>query len=180
MKGIVFTEFLEMVEKEFEYEMVDLIIEDSDLPSGGVYTSIGTYEFNEMVQLITNLSKRTKIGVPTLMNSYGKYLFHTFEKNYTPFFEKETDAFDFLESIENHIHVEVKKLYPDAQLPTFDSNRVGDKTLELVYKSERKMSDFAEGLIFKTLVYYNTEASIDKEFIEADGSVVKFIITKNA
>jgi len=29
MKGIVFTEFLEMVEKEFDYDMVDAIIEDS-------------------------------------------------------------------------------------------------------------------------------------------------------
>lgn len=178
MKGIVFTEFLEMVEKEFGYDMVDDIIDDSDLPSNGVYTAVGTYEFSEMKALIGSLSKRTEIAVSQLLNTYGKYLFHTFEKNYTPFFEKETEAFNFLESIENHIHVEVKKLYPDAQLPTFDSQRIGDKTLELIYRSERKMSDFAEGLIFKTLAYYNTEADIEKEFIEEDGSVVKFIITK--
>lgn len=177
MKGIVFTEFLEMVEKEFGYEMVDEIIEASDLPSNGVYTSVGTYEFSEIIQLLTNLSERTKIDIPTLLNSYGKYLFHTFEKNYSPFFEKQTNAFDFLESIENHIHVEVKKLYPDAQLPNFDSKRIDDKTLELIYKSSRKMSDFAEGLIFKTLIYYKTIGDIKKEFIEEDGSVVKFIIT---
>lgn len=177
MKGIVFTEFLEMVEKEFGYDMVDDIIEASDLPSNGVYTAVGTYEFSEITQLLGNLSERTKIDIPTLLNSYGKYLFHTFEKNYTPFFEKQTNAFDFLESIENHIHVEVKKLYPDAQLPTFDSNRIDDKTLELIYRSSRKMSDFAEGLIFKTLIYYKTIGDIKKEFIEEDGSVVKFIIT---
>ena len=178
MKGIVFTEFLEMVEKEFDYDMVDAIIEDSELESNGIYTAVGTYAFDEMVQLITNLSKRTKVEVPVLMKSYGKYLFDTFEKNYLSFFEKETDAFNFLESIENYIHVEVKKLYPDAELPTFDSSRIGDKTLELIYKSERKMSDFAEGLIIKTLVYYDTKATIEKEFIEEDGSVVKFLITK--
>ena len=177
MKGIVFTEFLEMVEKEFGYDMVDEIIEASDLESDGVYTAIGTYEFSEMRQLLGNLSKSTKIDIPTLMNSYGKYLFHTFEKNYTVFFEQQTNAFDFLESIENHIHVEVKKLYPDAQLPTFDSKRINDKTLELIYRSSRKMSDFAEGLIFKTLLYYKTVGDIQKEFIEEDGSVVKFVIT---
>ncbi len=178
MKGIVFTEFLEMVEKEFGYNMVDDIIEASDLPSNGVYTAIGTYEFNEMTQLLGNLSSKTKIEIPTLLNTYGKYLFHTFEKNYTAFFEKETDAFNFLESIENYIHVEVKKLYPDAQLPRFETKRISDNSLEMIYSSERKMSDFAEGLIFKTLVYYKTEGDIKKEFLEEDGSVVKFTITK--
>ena len=35
MKGIVFTEFLEMVEEKYGYEVVDQIIEESKLPSGG-------------------------------------------------------------------------------------------------------------------------------------------------
>ena len=54
MKGLVFTEFLEMVESKFGLEVVDNIIEHSELPSGGVYTSVGTYDFNEMLSLITN------------------------------------------------------------------------------------------------------------------------------
>lgn len=29
-------------------------------------------------------------------------------------------AFQFLKNIENYIHVEVRKLYPDAELPTFE------------------------------------------------------------
>ena len=40
MKGIVFTELIELVEKKFGLEMVDTIIGESDLPSGGVYTSV--------------------------------------------------------------------------------------------------------------------------------------------
>jgi hypothetical protein len=43
MKGIVFTEFLEMVEQEFGYNMVDEMIENTDLDSKGVYTSIVIY-----------------------------------------------------------------------------------------------------------------------------------------
>ena len=40
MKGIVFTEFLDMVEKEFGYETVDHIIENSELSSNGIYTCL--------------------------------------------------------------------------------------------------------------------------------------------
>ena len=43
MKGIVFTEFLEMVEDKFSADMVDDIIDDCDLASGGAYTAVGTY-----------------------------------------------------------------------------------------------------------------------------------------
>ena len=39
MKGIVFKEFSDMVEATFGEEMLDTVIENSDLPSGGVYTS---------------------------------------------------------------------------------------------------------------------------------------------
>jgi len=178
MKGIVFTEFMEMVESNFGYEMVEKIIEASDLPSGGVYTSVGTYAHDEMIQLVSQLSKNLDKPVPDLLHAYGQYLFNTFHANYTDFFTKEKEAFSFLESIDKHIHVEVQKLYADAQLPKFECQRIGEDTLEMVYSSKRKMSDFALGLIERTLVYYETKADIKREFIEEDGSVVKFTITK--
>lgn len=32
--------------------MVDSIIEKSNLTSGGIYTAVGTYDFQEMLQLL--------------------------------------------------------------------------------------------------------------------------------
>lgn len=180
MKGIVFTEFLEMVEGEYGYDMVDNILTKSDLPSGGVYTAVGTYAFSEMGMLLHNLSKDTKLSMSQLLNTFGKYLFHTFVKNYPGFFEAAPTAFQFLESIENYIHVEVKKLYPDAELPSFDTKLIDPNKLEMIYKSERRMADFAEGLIEKTLEHYGETATIEKENIKENGTEVKFIITKAA
>ena len=40
MKGMIFTEFLEMVEAKFSADMVDDIIADSDLPHGGQWHSL--------------------------------------------------------------------------------------------------------------------------------------------
>ena len=65
MKGIVFTEFLEMVEQKFSPELVDLIVEEAELPSGGVYTTVGTYNHGEMIRLVTCLSKESGIIPPT-------------------------------------------------------------------------------------------------------------------
>lgn len=178
MKGIVFTEFLEMVEKEFGYDTVDEIIEASDLPSDGVYTAVGTYDHGEMVTLVTQLSEKTKIPVPDLLKAYGKYIFHTFLAGYPAFFERAINTFDFLESIDNHIHVEVKKLYPDAELPEFSSNRVTDDHMEMIYTSKRKMSALAEGLIEETLIHFKDDCDVVLDYLDEEGSIVKFTITR--
>ena len=59
MKGIVFAEFIELVEDKFGFEIADEIIEESNLPSGGSYTSVGTYDHREMLELVTHLSEKT-------------------------------------------------------------------------------------------------------------------------
>ncbi|MCX7200840.1 MAG: hypothetical protein NTV17_00650 [Burkholderiales bacterium] len=41
MKGMIFTEFLELVERTYSPEMADDLIDASNLPSGGAYTSVG-------------------------------------------------------------------------------------------------------------------------------------------
>lgn len=179
MLGIVFTEFFEMVEEKFGYEMVDGLIELSNSPTKGVYTAIGTYDHAEIVEHVVNLHKKTEIAIPDLLRTFGQYLHGTFAKNYSGFFNEASNGFDFLESIERYIHVEVKKLYPNAELPTFDSERIGDDQMILHYKSDRRMGDFAFGLIEKTMEYYKEPAEIKMENVEADGSQVKFIITKS-
>lgn len=178
MKGIVFTEFFEMVEHAHGYEMVDQLIMDNELPSGGVYTTIGTYAHHEMVTLVMDLSKKTKTSVPKLLHTFGQHCFSTFEKGYPLFFDASANAFDFLESIEKYIHVEVKKLYPDAQLPRFSTKRIDEKTLEMIYYSDRSMADFALGLMEKTFEHYQEKATIFREDLVANGSKVKFLIIK--
>jgi len=178
MKGIVFTEFLEMVEDKFSYELVDQLLTENKLESGGIYTTVGTYNYSEMVQLVVDLSDRTGIETSILLNEYGKYFFQVLQSSYPQFFESISDPFHFLESIENHIHVEVKKLYPDAELPSFETHLISKTTLKMIYISERKMSDFAEGLIFKTLEYFKTPCDISKKNMEEDGTVVQFLIQK--
>lgn len=178
MKGVVFTEFLEMVEEKYNYRMVDTIVSENKLSSDGAYTAVGTYDHSEMVKLIVSLSKHTQEQVPNLLKIFGHYFFDTLKKGYPQFLDATDNAFDFLESIETYIHVEVRKLYPDAELPTFKTQEISENKLEMIYYSERKMSDFAEGLIERSLEYYGEKGTVQKQNIEEDGSIVRFVISK--
>lgn len=179
MKGIVFTEFFEMVEKKFGYEMVDLIISKSELESDGIYTSVGTYPHTEIVQLLMNLSKETKLDPETLLKEFGRYIFDTFLAAYPQFFDNSGSTFEFLESIDNYIHVEVLKLYPDANLPKFDSSIDDKGVMTLLYHSDRRMSSFALGLIERSIAHYGEDLVVRRETLSEDGSDVKFIICPN-
>lgn len=179
MKGIVFTEFLELVETKFGLEVVDEIIEKSKLPSKGAYTSIGTYNFSEMLSLLTNLSNRTKVSIDDLLYAYGLHFFSVLESSYPKIMSKYENPIDLLSSVDSHIHVEVKKIYSDAELPKFEVLEKNEKGLTLKYKSSRSMYAFALGLMEKTFQHYNSHASITYTKIKEDGTEVDFVILKN-
>jgi hypothetical protein len=105
MKGIIFVEFSKMVSLKFSEEMMDDLLDHCELASGGAYTSVGTYDHEELVSLVSELSSRTKIPVPGLIKAFGEYLFARLLILY-PYIEGQTGCFDFLASIENYIHVE--------------------------------------------------------------------------
>ncbi len=178
MKGVVFTEYLAFVELHHEYEMVDRILLELDLPSGGAYTSIGSYDHSELVQILMKHSELTNQSPNHLLKEFGKYLFHFFVKAYPVFFQGGGNSFDFLSSIEDKIHPQVLKLYPDAELPRFEISVQGNQ-LEMIYSSHRAMADFAEGLIEACFNFYQESAVIKRENLKEDGTRVRFIIIKS-
>lgn len=167
-----------MVEQEAGYGLVDSLLLTTHLPSGGNYTSAGTYPITEMAALVANLSQRSNTPVPLLLRAYGRFLFQTFVTNYGNFITTAPDAFSFLSSVDNYIHVEVQKLYPEAELPQFIITRLDEQTLRMVYRSKRQLSDLAYGLIEGTLAYYQQPATIAQHALGEDGTLVEFIIVK--
>lgn len=179
MKGIVFTEFLELVEDKFGLEMVDSMITNSDLESEGIYTAVGTYSFSEMLQLLQHLSEKTNLSIDKLLLVYAEHFFGVIEESYPGLLATYKDPIDMLSSIENHIHVEVRKIYPDAELPTFEIEEKTENSLTMIYKSSRAMHHFGLGLMNKTFEHFNSKATIVLEKIKEDGTEVRFLINKN-
>ena len=179
MKGIVFTEFLEMVEGKFSPELADRIIERAELASDGVYTAVGTYDHVEMVKLVSCLSTETGIDTADLLRSFGAYMFERFYVLFPKYFEGIKSSFGFLEKIEDYIHVEVRKLYPEAELPSFQCNSSQPGSLRLTYRSTRPFATLAEGLIRGCVAHYRETADIEIEDLSnGAGTAARFHITR--
>jgi hypothetical protein len=166
VKGVVFTEFMEMVESRMGLDMLDHIITEAKLPNDGAYTSVGTYDHAELVRLVTALSSATGLSTSELVHVFGEHLFLRFSVNYPALFDDVRTAFEFLSRIDGVIHVEVRKLYPDAELPKLECARPSAGALTVLYSSPRGFGDLAAGLIAGCIAHFGEPITVTRTDLE--------------
>jgi hypothetical protein len=176
MKGLVFTEFLDMVSAAYSQEVVEDILDDCDLESGGAYTAVGTYDHQEMHELVTALSRRVNVSAPELTFAFGHHLFGVFYAKYPEFFEGVDSAPDFLQLVDGYVHLEVRKLYPDAELPSFDCARPDPDTMTMTYCSSRGFADLAAGLLAGCVEHFDSPFEISR--LAMDDSTTVFTLSR--
>lgn len=176
MKGMIFTEFMEMVESAWSLDMVDKLIERAGV--GGAYTAVGTYPHHEMLALVEALALETGTPAPELVRAFGNHLFGRFALAYPRFFRGVGNSLDFLSGIENIIHAEVRRLYPDANLPSFELERIPDG-LVMTYYSSHPFADLAQGLIEGCARHFGEGIRVDREAPrEGSGAQARFIVKR--
>lgn len=163
MKGIVFTEFLDMLDSRFGPDTTEEVIESVAPPSGCAYTAVGTYDHKELFDLVGALSRKTGIATDQLVRAYGHWLFGRFFTIYPDLFSGIGDSFSFLESVDSTIHIEVRKLYADAELPRFLCHRNGPDSMIMEYRSHRPLADLAHGLIEGCAEHFSETLAIERE-----------------
>ena len=178
MKGIVFVEFLEMVEDDLGLDVADRMIEGADIQNKGAFTSVGTYDHTDLISLVVSLSQVTELPISALIKTFGSYLFGRLGSLYPQFFEGVDSAIDFLPSVESFIHVEVQKLYPDAELPMFDCDAINGDVFQMTYRSKRPFADLAEGMIEACIEHFKDPLQLHREDLgQQNGTEARFILT---
>ena len=178
MKGTIFVELLSMAENAFGEDVVDSILDKTDLESGGAYTTVGNYPCEELVKIVMAFSEHSGISPVDLQKMFGHWVFKHFTVVYPEMVGRQNNAFAMLESIETEIHVEVKKLYPQAELPSFQTKSLGADKLEMIYSSERPLGAFCEGMIEACVEHFGENATIAGSTIAGNENATRFEIQK--
>lgn len=181
MKGLVFSQFIDMVEERFGPDLLERIIAACDLPSGGVYSSLGTYDFEEMASLVNALSRETGSPPSALIKAFGVHLFGRLVQLYPQFLDGETSAMGFVPKVENYIHHEVRKLYPDATLPSFLIEDLAPDRMVFVYQSPRPLGDMAEGMLLGCAQHFKEDIEMVREDLPTEvGHRARFTMVKHS
>ncbi len=145
MKGTVFNILNEMVEEVAGYETWEAVLTEAG--SDGIFISSDTYPDEDLLALVGALSKLTGTPADDLVFAFGQYMTPYFAREFPMFFTEGSSLREFLLTVDKVIHVEVRKLYPDAELPTLAYDESDPTRLVMHYSSPRKMCRLAEGLI---------------------------------
>lgn len=163
MKGLVFVELLAMAEDAFGEDVVDAVLDKGGLTDDGAYTAVGKYPCAELIELVDRFSRHSGLPAWDLQKRFGHWMLDVFARQYGNFFERHTCALDLLMSVETEIHVEVRKLFPDARTPRFEVLYHAHGCLDMRYTSHRALVPFCQGLIEATLEHYGQKADVHLE-----------------
>lgn len=173
MLGVIFTNLIEMMEKEVGLELTERVLDEANISSNGSYTSVGYYEPAEIVAIVTRLSVHTGVPIPDLVRKFGHYLFKLLAEGHPHAVAGKTSVIQILSTLDSHIHVEVKKLYPEADLPTFETIEETDSYIKLLYTSTNRLEPLAEGLIAGGAEYFGEQVSIHIEPEPGSSSIIE-------
>lgn len=163
MKGIVFTEFFKHIENAHGADLLDDVIVSAALPNDGGYTSVGTYPFNEMLSLVGACTKATGRTVADVLDGFGQHCLAAWV-NYVPaFFGATRTLFDILAEINEFHELEVRKLYSDAELPTFVVETRDERVMVIGYYSPKQLTDLAIGVIKGAAAHLGQKIEVSAE-----------------
>ena len=169
MKGIILASFVEFAERELGGAA-------DGLPAVS-YSPVMGYSDEELFALVARTSEAAGVEIPEVLRRFGAHLFRTFANLYPVFLDGVESAMELLRGIETYVHGEVKKLYPDAEFPSFEV-RASAGRLELLYRSRRPLADLAEGLIQGCVAHFGERITVRRQDLgdPADGHAARFTL----
>jgi hypothetical protein len=157
LKGIVFNLLEQLVVRDFGDDTWDGLLDASGLD--GVYTSLGSYPDQDLVELVTAASQALAMPADDVVVWFGRNAVPLFAAHYPKLFEPHDCTRSFVLTLNDIIHPEVRKLYPGAEVPEFDFDS-REEVLVMGYRSPRKLCSFAEGLLLGAADHYGETLTI--------------------
>lgn len=172
MKGIVFILLNQFIDQALGEDAWDTLLDIVEPDSGGAYTAVATYPDEELFSLVTTACEKHQLDFKDTVKAFGNFMFPPLAEKYPNFIKKDMKLKDFLLSINDVIHVEVRKLYPEAGLPDIQYEETEDNLLTIIYDSPRKLCFLAEGLIEGAAQHFEESIKVSQSDCMHQGSQV--------
>ncbi len=161
MKGVIFNVVQEVVEDAFGIDFWDDAVDLAGID--GSYTSLGSYEDGDMIALVGAIAELGRVSRNDVLVLAGRNGFDKLASRHTELLAGLSGWRDVLDQLDGIIHPEVRKIYPDADVPSFDANQVsgaGQDVVLLEYESKRNLCGLAEGLVKGMGDWFETELAV--------------------
>jgi hypothetical protein len=158
MKGIIFNLLEKVVVTAHGEDMWDDLIEDAGV--SGSYTSLGSYPDEEIEALLAAACRKTGLTRAQVLQWFGQQALPLIRDAYPHLFTDHSSSRDFVLSVNDKIHPEVRKLYPEASCPFFHIKAASSDAVTMEYKSPRDLAELAHGFIVGAAHLYDDKVEV--------------------
>ncbi|KAG1647766.1 hypothetical protein GQR58_030345 [Nymphon striatum] len=170
MKGVIFNVVQEVVEELFDTDTWDDLLEGAEVD--GAYT--GDYADTELVAIVAQASKATGKSAEDVLRLVGYHGLPKLASRMPPSVTVATDAVSFIRQVNDLIHPEVLKIYPDAIPPAFQFEDHDDGII-VRYMSIRNLPALAEGLLSGIGLMFDAEIEVTR-LEDDDETSARFLV----
>ena len=169
MKGVIFNIFEEFIDDHFGEGSFDELVVKSLGNENEVFVSPLTYPDEKFFVILGKAIESKKLDMDSTLKKFGRYMFIKLAKKYPIFVDPYDHPKDFIKTINDVIHVEVRKIFLDSEPPIFHFLEDSGNKMIIQYESKRRLFCLAEGLLMGMADYYNQPI----EILRSDDSLEK-------
>ncbi len=179
MKGEIFNLFETFVSENFGEETFENVYDASHpkLSTQDPYVGPGTYPDSDFFTLVTEAVSQLGITLERAAYAFGKYCFPKLVAKIPGYIDQHDHPKAFLLTVHDVIHVEVKKVFQNAQPPEFSYEDPSENELVMIYRSKRKLYSFAEGLFEGVAEHYGVPIKVNRTVISEQDGICRFELT---
>ncbi|MFK8026143.1 MAG: heme NO-binding domain-containing protein [Ilumatobacter sp.] len=157
MKGVLFNVVEDVVAEVMSVDAWDDVVEGADVE--GAYTSLGNYPDSDLMSIVAAVARTAGLDEPDTLRLTGRLGFKHLVRRAPHLLEGLDTWGQVLASLDDIIHPEVRKIYPDAAVPGFQVESV-DGGAVVTYTSARQLCALADGLIVGAGEWYDAKLTV--------------------
>ena len=158
MKGVLFNVIEEVVESAMSPDAWDDVIEAAGV--SGAYTSLGNYPDADLDAIVRAVGAAAGLSIDDTLRLAGRLGFERLAARAPSQLARCATWRDVLTTLDDIIHPEVLKIYPNADVPRFDVTDTAEGLL-MDYRSSRGFCALADGLAVGCGEWFSAALSVE-------------------
>ena len=158
MKGILFNVVQDVVTEALSADAWDDVLDAAGVP--GSYTSLGTYPDTDLAPIVQAIADLADLSFEETLRLAGVLGFKHLARRNPALIDGIGGWRKLISSLDDIIHPEVRKIYPDAEVPGFATVDDGD-ALRVTYTSQRGLCALAHGLMEGAGAWFQGELRVE-------------------
>ena len=135
------------------------------------------YDQTELMGMVQAMMCKSGPGIDDIQRAFGEHMLRYCAHCYPDYFESD-GLFAFLTDVQSRIHADIRRTYPDVDLPSFECREESEARLVMTVYAPPGATAFAEGLIGGCARFYDEEISLSKTDLSGDGTEFQIVIER--